>query len=979
MVYLKPEVALRSARDLQETGKTKLAIEKLRSALTNRRAPWSTATEEVANLHLDLCLQLKEGNFAKDGLHQYRALTYNEPQAFEKAVQYFLDGSKARLEKAWRESRNLSEEDEIDPSTQQVDVGDIEEVETPESVLLAAVSAAGSQDRSDRVMLAPWLRYRWSAFKTALDLLKNQEKFEKAYHRVAAEACNFYIKYGRRMEYRRFCSNMRTHTMQARVKSYRNTIDLEAEGTFLAQINTRLTMVRAAYKLDLWQESFHGMEEINNIIKASTQKPTTKILATYYHRLAKIYWKSQDYIFHAVAWQKLFALILSQPHEFKPEEIRIAASSVLLSTLAVPIARKDTSVKDVDTYPIPGAQAGRIRRLCGLINISTLPNRDELISEMKLMNVMLYVNSELKDLYSVLETEFSPLEMSKKVAPLFKFLGEREHFEKYISAFHYVVIMRLLKQLSQVYTTLRTEKLVKLIPFCSQSEIEKHIINAVKDQALYVRLCHKTKSITFLNPTLKTNGDVGPQLKNLTAEQRTGHLACIARRLRAVSAMVNPAYANAEGNLRLTIATKDIVTRINHEQRRLRQRPKQNEARTEKLERERDEVDQEALEKQRQEEEAEKERIKHEKERAKQKLVETEQKTVASEKDRVLVEERINLYLAKDVGKALFEHLTKSEIAKLKVEDVDKMMVEAMKKEQEKKSAAIRSKETRLDNMERAKREIEIPLLETKFKQEFEKRVKYTQEKHVKDVETGKKRHARALKLREKLRNIVQQKERFVEKLMERRKEEHVQAEKLFKEKRAVYVEYEKQQKELARRKRMEEEERKKKIEEREEEKQKKDEAIRLKKEEQQQKRMDRGAERESPRSKYSAGPQSESESKAKSTYGTPTSRGDGDSAWRRSERKDSPRASSSRGTKYVPPGLRKDEESKPRRSNSDQNGRTAAPSSRLNRTHTAPVTSREGQPRKYVPPGQRQRQQQDDGFTQVRSRGSYQNRGDRS
>ena len=52
---------------------------------------------------------------------------------------------------------------------------------TPESLLLAAVSGESTQDRTDREMLTPWVKFLWEAYRQCLDLLRNNARVERLY------------------------------------------------------------------------------------------------------------------------------------------------------------------------------------------------------------------------------------------------------------------------------------------------------------------------------------------------------------------------------------------------------------------------------------------------------------------------------------------------------------------------------------------------------------------------------------------------------------------------------------------------------------------------------------------------------------------------------------------------------------------------------------------------------------------------------
>ena len=53
------------------------------------------------------------------------------------------------------------------------------------SLLMSAVSGEDMQDRTDRAILTPWLKFLWESYRQCLDLLRNNVTVEKLYHEVA--------------------------------------------------------------------------------------------------------------------------------------------------------------------------------------------------------------------------------------------------------------------------------------------------------------------------------------------------------------------------------------------------------------------------------------------------------------------------------------------------------------------------------------------------------------------------------------------------------------------------------------------------------------------------------------------------------------------------------------------------------------------------------------------------------------------------
>ena len=103
---------------------------------------------------------------------QYKNIAQNTSvQSIEVVISKFIQLADAKVQEA---------QEKADKAVA-VDVDDLEASETPESILLGAVSGDQTKDRTDRALVTPWLKFLWESYRTALETLKNNARLEGIY------------------------------------------------------------------------------------------------------------------------------------------------------------------------------------------------------------------------------------------------------------------------------------------------------------------------------------------------------------------------------------------------------------------------------------------------------------------------------------------------------------------------------------------------------------------------------------------------------------------------------------------------------------------------------------------------------------------------------------------------------------------------------------------------------------------------------
>jgi hypothetical protein len=68
--------------------------------------------------------------------------------------------------------------------------------------------------------------------------------------------------------------------------------------------------LRVACALELWQEAYRSIEDIHGLVQLSKKTPKAALMATYFEKLAQIFWVSGNHLFHAYALFRFYTFSL---------------------------------------------------------------------------------------------------------------------------------------------------------------------------------------------------------------------------------------------------------------------------------------------------------------------------------------------------------------------------------------------------------------------------------------------------------------------------------------------------------------------------------------------------------------------------------------------------------------------------------------------------------------------------------------------
>lgn len=760
--FQRPENALKRANEFLEVGKKQPALDVLYDVIKSKKhRTWQKIHEPIMLKYLELCVDLRKSHLAKEGLYQYKNICQQvNIKSLEDVVRAYLKLAEEKTETAKEESQQMV-----------LDIEDLDNIQTPESVLLSAVSGEDTQDRTDRLLLTPWVKFLWESYRQCLDLLRNNSKVERLYHDIAQQAFKFCLQYTRKAEFRKLCDNLRMHLGQIQRHHNQSTaINLNNPESQSMHLETRLVQLDSAISMELWQEAFKAVEDIHGLFALSKKPPKPQLMANYYNKVSTVFWKSGNALFHSCTLHRLYHLSREMRKNLTQDEMQRMSTRVLLATLSIPITPERTDIARL--LDMDGIIVEKHRRLATLLGLQSPPTRQSLINDMVRFNLLQYVVPDVKELYNWLEVDFHPLKLSGRVTKVLNWVRDQAEKEpdlqQYVPHLQSNTILRLLQQVAQIYQSIEFTRLASLVPFVDAFQLERSIVDAARHCDLQVRIDHTTRTLSFgsdLNYSTKEDAPVGPFLQNMPSEQIRNQLTAMSASLAKAIQVIKPASILQEREEQNQQAIAAYVKNARKDHQRILARRQTIEERKERLEslniqREKEELEQR---------EAEMQKVrKAEEERLRQEAKEREKERIMQEHEQIkkkTVRERLEQIKKTELGAKAFKDIDIEDLEELDPDFIMAKQVEQLEKEKKELQERLKNQEKKIDYFERAKRLEEIPLIKKAYEEQRIKDMELWELQEEDRISNMKVEREKALEHKKRMSRMVEDKDSFLSKI----------------------------------------------------------------------------------------------------------------------------------------------------------------------------------------------------------------------
>lgn len=393
---------------------------------------------------------------------------------------------------------------------------------------------------------------------------------------------------------------------------------------------------------------------------------------------------------------------------------------------------------------------------------------------------------QFQNLYKWLEIDYNPLKLCSNIQSVIDFINKDEGnpLIQYIEAIQNVTLVRLVREISQVYETIEFERFLELAKFANTYKLERVLVDCVRHNDMQITIDHKNKMVMFGNDLSESQREdhvSGPTLQSMPSEQVRQQLVNMSVVLHRAIAAINPNRQKADREaLRAQMVALYHENKVREHQNILI-RQKLIEDRKEYIERLNTEREEEELrrleEAQRQLKIAEQKRMELEQEERERKRQENELKIIQK---RTMIE-KIQQISQTTHGQKILK-LIEEKGTSADPDEIAKEEQNALIRERKELQSRLKSQEKKIDYYERAKRIEEVPLIKEYLKEMAVKEEVFWENQEKTRIENAIAERTNAVAQQDRLKRMYDDRDCYMDQLKAERKSLYVEKLRKFNE-----------------------------------------------------------------------------------------------------------------------------------------------------------------------------------------------------
>ena len=426
-------------------------------------------------------------------------------------------------------------------------------------------------------------------------------------------------------------------------------------------------------------------------------------------------------------------------------------------------------------------------RLTNLLGMSQAPTRAVLFKDAMSKGLLKRAKPEIRELYQILEVDFHPLSICKKISPILEQIGADPEMEKYVLPLQQVILTRLFQQLSQVYESVELKFVYDLAQFpdpfqVGPGTIEKFIMNGCKKGDLAIRIDHATGVLTFDSDVFSSAKALHPgsgagsaeseassvqRLQSTPAEIVRSQLTRLAKSLYVTCQYVDPSFNEARQQAKAAAFARAQAGAEQEHLETLGRRAiieKKKELASDALQKKQKEEETRKRIRAQQIQEAENLRLAEEQRERERKRMQAETDRVKKQELQKQIDELKNGTKGIDIGDLDLNELDSNRLRMLKITRLER--------EKNELSEKLRVTGKRIDHLERAFRKEEVKLLPKDYEAQRERDLAAYEKSKEETLKDSRRKHSEDVALKKRLERLVPVYEQFRKDLQERRHEE---------------------------------------------------------------------------------------------------------------------------------------------------------------------------------------------------------------